>query len=45
MHDVSGEGIGTSHIQDVPVFDLMEASTEEDKVLINCLEHVSLHDG
>jgi hypothetical protein len=23
----------------------MEASTEEDKVLINCLEHVSLREG
>jgi hypothetical protein len=40
-----GGGIGASHGQDVPMFDSTEALMEEYKVLINCLEHVSLCEG
>jgi hypothetical protein len=42
---IGDEGIDASHGRDAPVIGLMEPSTEDNKVLINCLEHVSLRGG
>jgi hypothetical protein len=38
-------GVGASHRQDVPAFDSAEAATENDRVLLDCLGHVSFCEG
>jgi hypothetical protein len=37
--------VGASHGQDTHALDSTEALVEEDKVLLNCLEHVSSCEG